>query len=51
MRTRCVLIVAIIVVTTVGAGLAEVLRQCQEMGPGVHQIGGVSVDCTAILNR
>lgn len=45
------IIVGIILVVSFGAIAGEVLRQCQDLGPGVHQIGGVSVDCTPILNN
>ncbi|WP_243076800.1 DUF4190 domain-containing protein [Microbacterium sp. SS28] len=28
----------------------EILRQCQELGPGIHEIGGVPVDCSDVLD-
>ncbi|MEU1973535.1 DUF4190 domain-containing protein [Microbacterium sp. NPDC019599] len=48
------IIVAIFVVIALGAAAGqltqEILRQCQELGPGVWEIGGVSVDCSEVLN-
>jgi hypothetical protein len=29
----------------------EVFRQCQELGEGVHEINGIPIDCTQILNQ
>lgn len=49
------IIVSIVVFAVVLPQLAhtaeEIYRQCQDLGPGVHQINGLPIDCTNVLNR
>jgi hypothetical protein len=45
------IVVFAVVLPQVAHTAEEIYRQCQDLGPGVQQINGLSIDCTAVLNR
>jgi predicted cation transporter len=38
-------VVGLIVTIVIIAGISAVAQQCQQLGPGVHQSGGVTITC------
>lgn len=44
-------IITIVVISWLGQLALEVLEQCQQLGDGAHEINGVVVDCTTLLDR